>query len=1062
MTKRFIISLFFAFANFYSIGQTVNSNSKQDFFDKFLKTPIDIQYGWSAIDDDGKPFRELLNLSNWNIGFLPSRIAILKSFHPLLKAKLDFAFNGYQQSTMVNNELKITKGNFFTTDLGVQVNYHKIIGTEKILDPYTTLGFGFTKRNIAKFPNAGTLNLTLGTNIWPIEFLGIYIESTAKIGLVNPFIKNSSNYFQHSIGVTYSLGAIPVKKTKKNKFFAVNKKDNSVKMEGYVFQTLDTSKPAPYLKIKLIDSTGKTIAETRTQQDGRFIFKTLQLSKSYTIDIDENDPDFPKSKRFYLANQNKKMLRVSKTDGTNKFIFKNLTTDNPSILEEIYEEDEQQIAGNLYFGKNQSPLANVKIVAKDENGNIIEETTTDYNGNFKFTKIPKNTNVIIEPVANQKNIQPETEIVLKNLEGKQLKIFKADSKGDFAFNFLQNENISVNDLLANDSNPLLEFKATITNDKNENLINTVVYLKDENGNIIATGKTDGQGKIVFRNLPPDKKYLLSFDEKDDGLNRYTKIIIKSDNGAVVKEVYKNEKGFQYEVLNNDKALLSEIKIEDGSIPLSFTASVLDENLKLIPNLLVIVKEKNGTELYRTTTDKNGRLKLNYLKKDKNYDLEFDVNDTRIASIKKIIIKSENNKLTKEILRKANGFHFNVLTADKINLNDLSAKEDDLSKLSSKSSNTTLSPDEAIKKSTSSTLESDEHINLKAYIYDENNNILDHLTVIIKNKNGAVLKVDTTNMYGAFSMKDLPPHEDFEVEFDEKDKRLTKANKISIKSATDNTLKQIEHKPSGYKLNLLNSDTVLLKKTHAVEDPQIQLDFKVTVTDDKNKVLPNFTITLKDENNHVIKKQTTDKDGKIVFDHLLGSENHKLEFDEKDSRVKNTSKIVIKSDDGKMSREVKRAEKGFEYSLNKIETELLDEYKISELEKINAERLRNKKGKMIKVKEELSFKTGDAVLTQEQKDFILKINTVLKQNPDLNIEVSGYADSRSSEKSNLLLSEKRAKVVTDFIIEQGIPVNRIKNVGYGESRLKTKCPDFSECSEKQHAENRRVEFRLFVN
>ena len=96
------------------------------------------------------------------------------------------------------------------------------------------------------------------------------------------------------------------------------------------------------------------------------------------------------------------MLRVSKTDGTNKFIFKNLTTDNPSILEEIYEEDEQQIAGNLYFGKNQSPLANVKIVAKDENGNIIEETTTDNNGNFKFTKIPKNTNVIIEPVANQK------------------------------------------------------------------------------------------------------------------------------------------------------------------------------------------------------------------------------------------------------------------------------------------------------------------------------------------------------------------------------------------------------------------------------------------------------------------------------------------------------------------------------------------------------------------------------------------------------------------------------------------------------------------------------------
>ena len=71
-------------------GQNKNE-STVNFIDKLLKTPIDVQYGWSAIDDDGKPFRELLNLSNWNIGFLPSRVAVLKSFHPLLKAKLDFA-----------------------------------------------------------------------------------------------------------------------------------------------------------------------------------------------------------------------------------------------------------------------------------------------------------------------------------------------------------------------------------------------------------------------------------------------------------------------------------------------------------------------------------------------------------------------------------------------------------------------------------------------------------------------------------------------------------------------------------------------------------------------------------------------------------------------------------------------------------------------------------------------------------------------------------------------------------------------------------------------------------
>jgi outer membrane protein OmpA-like peptidoglycan-associated protein len=554
---------------------------------------------------------------------------------------------------------------------------------------------------------------------------------------------------------------------------------------------------------------------------------------------------------------------------------------------------------------------------------------------------------------------------------------------------------------------------------------------------------------------------LSFDEKDAGLNRYTKIIIKSENGAVVKEVYRNEKGFQYEVLNNDKSLLSEIKAEDGSIPLSFIASIQDENLKLIPNLLVIVKEKNGEELYRTTTDNNGKLKLNQLVKDKNYDLEFDPNDPRIKSIKKIIIKSENNKLTKELVRKANGFHFNVLTSDKINLNELSTEEVNLSSIkTSKNSNSLAPKDEKV--SSPKEQETEYHINLKAYVFDENNNILNHLAVIIKNKEGTVLKIDTTNMYGAFYVKDLPPQQDFEVEFDEKDSRLNKANKISIKSTNDTTLKQIEHKPSGYKLNLLKSDTTLLQKSHSEVEPSIQLDFKASVLDDKNKPLPNFTITLKDENNHIIKKQTTDKNGKIVFDHLLGSENHKLEFDENDPRIKNIGKILIKSDDGKMTREVKRVEKGFEYSLNKIETDLMDEYKITELENIKVEKLYKKKGKIVKVKEELSFNTGDAVLQQEQKEFINKINKILKQTPELKLEVSGYADSRSGEKTNLLLSEKRAKTVGDYLIEQGIPRPRIITIGYGESRLKTKCPDFSECTEAQHAENRRVEFRLFVD
>ena len=177
-----------------------------DFNHFFFETPWDVQLGWSAIDDDGQPFKDLLSIKKvWNFGYLPSRVSISKKINKVWKGEVDFAFNKYRANKLVNSEVIKETGSFFTFDLGVQYDVNRLVGYTWIFDPFIETGLGYTKRTISKFRNTFTYNFGVGTNIWISDNIGAYIQSDAKIGFKSPFIKNSSNYFQHSLGIVFKI-----------------------------------------------------------------------------------------------------------------------------------------------------------------------------------------------------------------------------------------------------------------------------------------------------------------------------------------------------------------------------------------------------------------------------------------------------------------------------------------------------------------------------------------------------------------------------------------------------------------------------------------------------------------------------------------------------------------------------------------------------------------------------------------------------------------------------------------------------------------------------------------
>lgn len=89
--------------------------------------------------------------------------------------------------------------------------------------------------------------------------------------------------------------------------------------------------------------------------------------------------------------------------------------------------------------------------------------------------------------------------------------------------------------------------------------------------------------------------------------------------------------------------------------------------------------------------------------------------------------------------------------------------------------------------------------------------------------------------------------------------------------------------------------------------------------------------------------------------------------------------------------------------------------------------------------------------------LAKILEVMKEYPNMKIDVRSHTDSRGSDSYNLALSDRRAKSTVKWIIDNGIDASRITGKGYGETQLTNHCSNGVKCTPEEHQANRRSEF-----
>ena len=101
-----------------------------------------------------------------------------------------------------------------------------------------------------------------------------------------------------------------------------------------------------------------------------------------------------------------------------------------------------------------------------------------------------------------------------------------------------------------------------------------------------------------------------------------------------------------------------------------------------------------------------------------------------------------------------------------------------------------------------------------------------------------------------------------------------------------------------------------------------------------------------------------------------------------------------------------------------------------------------------------FDYGSTQYRYEDIDYLNRVAAYLLKHRDQRIEIRGHTDSVGPELQNLILSQRRAEVVRDYLISQGVEPARIYARGYGES-----LPVGDNRTLSGRELNRRVEFRI---
>ncbi|MES2397549.1 MAG: OmpA family protein [Bacteroidota bacterium] len=458
--------------------------------------------------------------------------------------------------------------------------------------------------------------------------------------------------------------------------------------------------------------------------------------------------------------------------------------------------------------------------------------------------------------------------------------------------------------------------------------------------------------------------------------------------------------------------------------------VISQNLNTpLKNNDIMLLSEGGQILNMSSTDNKGFFKFEDLDPDKKYMIKLDDSGPKFVDKAKYYLANEKEVFIREtgIDGKGGKLVFRNLPADPNALSEIA------------SDGVTFAGNLLVGKNSTKPL-----TNTK---------------VNLLNEKGEVVQTVYTNSFGSFVFTNLPSDQNFLVKVDENDTQLPANTKIIM---TNKSGKEMQATASGdkgsFKFSFLASDKTTLKLME-VEDTELRLDFKGKLVSDDKTPLANSTVNLVNEKGEILQTTKTDAFGAFKFENLPADQHVLFQLDETDTQLKKLKKIYLTDNKDIVVKEIIRSSGAFKFNILPSEKQKLGIVYVDDpwLKVLQLKTSANKQD--LKIIENIYYEYSKYEVTPEASKILYKVIDIMEKDPQLVIEISSHTDSRSSSETNMKRSEQRANAAVDYILKNGISKDRISGKGYGESKLINRCIDGVECTEEEHAKNRRTEFKV---
>jgi tetratricopeptide (TPR) repeat protein len=198
---------------------------------------------------------------------------------------------------------------------GDDKRYFSSLTENNSYDIFIVEGGGFDFENIAAGTEVVTVTNEMGvTQVMETEK---QVEKEVEVTQAVETIVEKEKEVEVIKTVEVEKTSDPITSTDSNTKTETGEKKNELIIDGTILNTENTNDFVRDVKVFLLDHEGKRIQATKTNDKGYFAFEELDPEKTYMAEVETTEDNLKNKARYYLADKNGKITRMTHDNGGN-------------------------------------------------------------------------------------------------------------------------------------------------------------------------------------------------------------------------------------------------------------------------------------------------------------------------------------------------------------------------------------------------------------------------------------------------------------------------------------------------------------------------------------------------------------------------------------------------------------------------------------------------------------------------------------------------------------------------------------------------------------------------